>query len=150
MKLLIPPPIVGLIFAAIIWVCNMVFPSGHISFAGQLALAVVLVALGFSISVAAAISFKKASTQIDPREPSKSQSIVQTGIFRYSRNPMYLGLVFVLVGWVVWLGNWAGVAFIALFIWYISRFQIAPEEEALKPKFGAEYEAYLRKVRRWI
>ncbi len=150
MRLRIPPPFVASMFAVLVWATNLVLPAGKVFFSGQTVMAVVLVVLGFTIAFVAGRSFRKAGTQIDPRNPDKSETIVQTGIFQYSRNPMYLGMVLVLVGWSVWIGNTFSIAIVWLFVWYISRFQIIPEEEALTAKFGADYEAYLGKVRRWI
>ena len=150
MKLLVPPPFVASMFAALVWATNLVLPAGKVSFTGQAVLAAVFVVIGFAIAFTAGSAFRSASTQIDPRDPAKSEAIVTSGIFQYSRNPMYLGLALVLIGWSIWIGNAFSIALVWLFVWYISRFQIAPEEEALKAKFGAEYEAYLRKVRRWI
>ena len=134
MKLLIPPPFVASIFACLVWATNLVLPFGKVSFSGQLVLAAIFVVAGFAIAFTAGSSFKNASTQIDPRDPAKSEAIVTTGIFQYSRNPMYLGLTLVLIGWSIWIGNTFSIALVWLFVWYISRFQIAPEEEALKEK----------------
>ncbi len=150
MKLLIPPPIVAMFFAAVVWLLNLVFPSFGIEFSGQTPLAILCAIMGFAVAILAARTFKKAGTQIDPRDPEKSSEIVKSGVFGISRNPMYLGLLLVLSGWVIWIGNFSGVAALAVFVWYITCFQIIPEEEILATKFGKEFDDYLLMVRRWI
>ena len=83
-------------------------------------------------------------------QPAKTTSLVAGGVYRFTRNPMYLGLLLVLAGWAVFLSNALAFALLPAFIAYIGRFQIAPEERALAAKFGTEYEAYRTEVRRWL
>lgn len=72
------------------------------------------------------------------------------GPYRFTRNPMYLGMVLILLAWCLWLGNAAALLALAAFVGYITRFQIVPEERALAGRFGAAYEDYRRRVRRWV
>ncbi|MDX8406306.1 MAG: isoprenylcysteine carboxylmethyltransferase family protein [Mariprofundus sp.] len=91
-----------------------------------------------------------ASTTIDPRYPHKTTTIVDNGIYAFTRNPMYLGSVLILTSLTVWLGTVFGVLVIGLFIFYMTRFQINPEEEMLTAQFGEAYLNYKATVRRWI
>ncbi|HEV8366930.1 MAG TPA: isoprenylcysteine carboxylmethyltransferase family protein, partial [Pyrinomonadaceae bacterium] len=75
---------------------------------------------------------------------------VSTGVYRFTRNPMYLGLLLTLLGWAAFLSNPASLLFVPIFVLYINRFQIKPEEQVLSSLFGAEYMAYKSRVRRWL
>jgi len=88
--------------------------------------------------------------QTCPFTPDQSSTLVSTGIYRYSRNPMYLGFLLALAGWCVYLANWASMLLLPLFIVYMNRFQIAPEERALHRHFGQPFTNYTQAVRRWI
>ena len=90
------------------------------------------------------------SVPLSPMAPSRASSIVATGLFAWSRNPMYLGMAVALLGLSAWFGTVLGYALVPLFCVYITEFQIKPEERALMASFGAEYEAYMAKVRRWV
>jgi protein-S-isoprenylcysteine O-methyltransferase Ste14 len=112
--------------------------------------AVALVLLGGGISLAGVISFRRAKTTVNPMKPGTTSSLVTTGIYRITRNPMYVGVLFVLVAWAVFLSSvWAFVGPL-VFVLYINRFQIAPEERVLSAMFGTAYSNYLAKVRRWL
>jgi protein-S-isoprenylcysteine O-methyltransferase Ste14 len=96
------------------------------------------------------LAFRRSSTTVDPRFPEQASRIVSSGIYRYTRNPMYLGMLVVLIAWMALLSNVGTVVMPVLFVLYITRWQIVPEERALAQKFGAEYEVYRRAVRRWL
>lgn len=89
-------------------------------------------------------------TTVDPLHPEKASSLVTTGIYQYTRNPMYVGMAFVLIGGLIRIGNPLCLAGVLFFIWYLDRFQIRPEEEALKKQFGEEFEQYCERVGRWV
>jgi protein-S-isoprenylcysteine O-methyltransferase Ste14 len=112
------------------------------------ALALALVGLGFS--VAGVASFRRARTTINPTKPSTASSLVSGGVYRITRNPMYLGLLLVLLGWAVSLSNPLALLLVPVFVLYINRFQINPEERALSSLFGREYAAYKKRVCRWL
>lgn len=112
--------------------------------AGILALAGALVALS------GVVAFRRQRTTVNPLAPEQSTSLVVRGIYRYTRNPMYLGFLLVLVGWCAYLANWAAALLLPGFIMYMTRFQIQPEERALRSRFGPEFDAYCRSVRRWL
>ncbi len=145
----IPPPIVFLITLLLIKVSSF---SGLFLIASKIRipLALLLIVIGIAIDIVALLSFRKMKTTINPLNPSATTSLVTTGIYAVTRNPMYLGLVFILLGASVYLENLLGVFFIALFIAYISRLQIFPEERVMQELFKDEFNHYCQQVRRWI
>jgi protein-S-isoprenylcysteine O-methyltransferase Ste14 len=76
--------------------------------------------------------------------------MVRSGIYRHTRNPMYLGMLLVLAAWAVWLASPAAFAVLPVFLLYLNRYQIEPEERILAGLFGGEFDAYRRSVRRWL
>lgn len=82
--------------------------------------------------------------------PDKASALVITGVFRVTRNPMYLGLLLFLIGWAILLAHPVAALVVPAFVAYIDRFQIRPEEAALTDRFGARYKEYARTVRRWL
>ncbi|HEX7115365.1 MAG TPA: isoprenylcysteine carboxylmethyltransferase family protein [Steroidobacter sp.] len=150
LELKVPPVVVVLIAAALMWLLAKATPSVAFEMPARKAVVAVLVALGIAIIGAGIAAFRRAQTTVDPRTPEAASSIVRTGIYRWSRNPMYLGFLLILAGWGVALSNGLALLVLPLFVAYISRFQIVPEERALRQRFGADYEAYTASVRRWI
>ena len=84
------------------------------------------------------------------RVPERASALVERGIYRHTRNPMYLGLLCLLLGWTLALGQWAALLGPLVFVVYITRFQIVPEERVLLAHFGAAYDDYRQRVRRWL
>jgi protein-S-isoprenylcysteine O-methyltransferase Ste14 len=117
---------------------------------GRIAAALALAALGVAFSVSGALAFARAKTTKNPMKPQAATSLVVAGVYKITRNPMYLGLSLLLLAWAVFL--WSAWALLGpiIFVGYISRFQIAPEERVLASLFGSEYSAYKAKVRRWL
>jgi len=105
---------------------------------------------GGGLDLAGAISFRAVRTTINPMKPAASSSLVTSGIYRVTRNPMYLGLLLILVAWATFLSSAWALLGPAAFVLYMNRFQIAPEERMLSALFGAEYTAYQSGVRRWL
>jgi protein-S-isoprenylcysteine O-methyltransferase Ste14 len=96
-------------------------------------------------------SFRRAQTTVDPTRPAKASALVVGGVYRLSRNPMYLGFLLLLLAWGVYLSHLPSLLLAPLaFVLYLNRFQITPEERALESLFGDEYRAYKREVRRWL
>ena len=149
LELRVPPPVVALLMAAAMWgVFFLVPPSSVPSLHVAAALGLAVVALAFSVS--GVLAFGKAKTTKNPMRPEAASSLVVTGVYRVTRNPMYVGLGVLLLAWAVFLWSaWALVGPLA-FVAYISRFQISPEERVLAKLFGAEYVAYKARVRRWL
>jgi protein-S-isoprenylcysteine O-methyltransferase Ste14 len=106
--------------------------------------------VGGVISTLGAREFRRIKTTVNPLHPERASSIVTTGIYQHTRNPMYVGIAFVLLGCFVAFGGLSALIGLPAFIWYITRFQIIPEERVLSAKFGGEYTAYLASVRRWL
>ena len=116
----------------------------------QKLLAIILAVAGIATAVAGAATFARAKTTVNPTTPEKSSSLVNWGIYKVTRNPMYLGLLFVLTAWAIFLSNPLPFLLLPVYMLYINRFQIAPEERALTSLFGREFAAYQSRVRRWI
>ena len=146
----IPPPIVGLACAAFAWLVSRLAPSFNLEWPLQGAAAALLALLGVGLDLWALAAFRSARTTVSPLAPSRSSTIVRAGPYRFSRNPMYLGMALLLFAWSVFLGNPLAGLSVLLFVGYITRFQIAPEERVLLAKFGDPYAAYLSDVRRWL
>lgn len=129
---------------------HYLFPEYSYGFLYQTLLSRIFLGMGVLALFSGIISFRIKGTTVDPLNPEKASSLVQSGIYKYTRNPMYLGMALVLLGGIVRIGNPIGLLAIMFFIWYITKFQIKPEEAALKKIFGAEYEKFCNKVRRWV
>jgi len=146
----VPPPLVAVAVGLIMWGLSTlgvgVLPRSHVG----TGVAIVIAVLGVGAAVFGNISFRRAKTTVNPFKPETASSLVTSGIYRVTRNPMYLGMLLVLVGWAVFLANGLAVIAIALFPAYITRFQIKPEERALMALFGEQYASYSSRVRRWI
>lgn len=102
------------------------------------------------VGLAGVYEFKKAKTTVNPVQVEKASTVVDSGVFAYTRNPMYLGLLLLLLGFAYWQQNILALMVSFLFVPYMNRFQIIPEERALEKLFGVEYLEYQLKVRRWI
>ena len=150
LELKVPPPLVALILAAGMWIISSFTPSIEISTLVRVVVAIVIALLGGCSSLAGGMSLRRARTTVNPMKPEGASSLVTSGIYRVTRNPMYVGLLLVLVAWAAFLAApWALVGPLA-FVIYMSRFQIRPEERVLESKFGKPYEDYRAKVRRWL
>jgi protein-S-isoprenylcysteine O-methyltransferase Ste14 len=150
LELKLPPLVLWLLSAAGVAAAARLWPGASMPFAGHRAAAVVVLLLGIVLAIAGVVQFRRARTTVNPLAPLNASAIVDTGIYRLSRNPMYLGMALGLGGLVLWWANVAGGALVLLFCWYLTRFQIKPEERALLARFGPPYAAYLRRVRRWL
>ncbi len=146
----IPPPVVGLICGALMWFTDRLVAPIDVPPPLRYGLALLLAAAGVAVSGAAARTFGRAKTTLNPLTPAEASALVTSGIFSYSRNPMYVGMLLLLAGWAVFLSNPLGLAGLALFMFWITRFQILPEERALATLFGEEFARYRQRVRRWL
>ena len=150
LALKVPPVAQVIITAAAMYGVSKMVPALTFSLNGSTALAVGLGMMGMSLGVMGVTQFRKAQTTPNPQALEKVSSLVTSGIYRYSRNPMYLGLVLILLGWAFYLSHFLSFVLLPVFILYMKRFQIQPEEQMMARKFGKTYQAYLNKVRRWI
>jgi protein-S-isoprenylcysteine O-methyltransferase Ste14 len=150
MKTLIPPPVVVAIFAGAIWALARHVEPGRFSFPGQRTLALVLLAAGLGLMLAAVMAFVRAKTTVNPLRPARASHLVTTGVFAWSRNPIYLGDLLLLAAFALWFGQALCFALLPLFVLYLNQFQIVPEEDALTHLFGDDYRRYRARVRRWL
>ncbi|MGE6332575.1 methyltransferase family protein [Stenotrophomonas sp. NPDC077659] len=144
----IPPPLLMLLCGALGYVMGRAWPWPALPVPGWMALLVML--LGLALNLLPKLAFRRARTTVNPLRPAAASVLVTGGIYRYSRNPMYLGQALVLLGAMLWLGSAAALLVVALFVGWITRFQILPEERVLSARFGADHDAFLRGVRRWL
>ena len=150
LELRIPPPLVAAIFMFAMWLLPLFPEPALFTQRVRIALALLVVLVGQGIAVAGMIAFRRAKTTINPVRANEASSLVRSGIYRFTRNPMYLGWALTLVAWTVYLGNMFALAVLPIFVWYITRFQIQPEERILSRLFGPEFASYTAEVRRWV
>jgi protein-S-isoprenylcysteine O-methyltransferase Ste14 len=149
LELRVPPLVLVLIVAMGMALTAFAVP-GEVVLPARQAIAAAIVVAGVLVAVTGVLAFRRQQTTVNPMTPGKSSSLVATGIYRFSRNPMYLGMLLVLGGWGVFLANTVAVLWLPGFVVYMNWFQIRPEERALTERFGDEYLAYCRSVRRWV
>jgi protein-S-isoprenylcysteine O-methyltransferase Ste14 len=146
----VPPPAVALLVAAMMWHLSTYEPALSLSAEMSEILILFLVIVGVSFDVCGLLAFRQLKTTINPMSPNKTSALVTGGIYRLSRNPMYVGLFLFLMAWAIQLSMlWPFIGPV-LFVIYITRFQITPEERVMESKFGDEYSIYKNKVRRWL
>jgi|SRR5690554_3797858 len=150
LELKVHPPLVAIITALIMWGISLVTPVYPVSDAIRISAAMAVALIGGGVSLAGIISFRRMKTTINPVKPERASSLVVAGVYKITRNPMYVGILLVLVAWALFLSSHWALPGSLLFVLYINRFQIAPEERALDTLFGSEYAAYKSRVRRWI
>ena len=150
LELKIPPLLLFLICAFIIFMLASVFPSLQILFAFKHYLVGLLSTVGGLVIFLGVADFRKAKTTVNPVTPDAASSLVTRGIYRFSRNPMYLGFMLLLLSLTVYLSNIIAYSVPPLFCLYLNRFQIKAEEKALTRSFGSAYVDYQNKVRAWI
>ena len=150
LELKIPPVALVLFAGAAMWFVSAVAPSFTLQLPFKQAIALVLPVAGAFVAVWGVVSFRRVGTTVNPTKPQATSSLVSTGSYRFSRNPMYLGFLLALVGWAVFLANALAFVLVPLFVMYMNRFQITPEERALSALFGTEFSAYRQRVRRWV
>jgi len=150
LELKVPPPFVALLFGLLMWLVSSLGEGADVSFDNHIGVAIVVASIGVVVGFAAMGSFLRAKTTMNPTKPSATASLVTHGVFRLTRNPMYLSLVLYLVAWTVYLSNWLALLLVPVFMLYIYQFQIKPEERALSALFGPEYALYQARVRRWL
>ncbi|RJG03453.1 methyltransferase family protein [Noviherbaspirillum sedimenti] len=150
LELKIPPPLVALACAAMMYALAQLAPGWRWSWPHSDTLGAGVAMLGAILDMLGIMAFRRAKTTVNPLKPSNASSIVQSGIYRHTRNPMYLGMLFVLLGFALYLAHPLAFLLLPVFIAYLTRFQILPEERILATKFGAEYTDYASRVRRWV
>lgn len=150
MELRIPPLVTALVCALMMWLMAAATPALALPLPWRYGLGAAMFGIGFWFAGAGVMAFRKARTSVDPTAPEKASAVVKAGVYRFSRNPMYVGFLLALAGWAAVLAHALAVVVLPAFVAYMNRFQIVPEERALLAKFGREYEEYLQSVRRWL
>ncbi len=148
----IPPPVVGLACAGLAWLLAGAAPALALPWPARpaLAVALLLALAGLALELWGLWVFRRHRTTPNPLAPERARAVVQSGPYRFTRNPMYVGVALQLLGWCAYLRNPLALLALVVFVAYITRFQILPEERALAQNFGEPYLQYLRRVRRWL
>lgn len=146
----IPPLVTFALIGSAMWAVARLVPAADFSFPAGKIVAAGLGAAGFVVAALGVISFRRARTTVNPLQPGAASALVISDIYRWTRNPMYLGLLLILAGWGLFLGHAVALILAAAYIPLMNRLQILPEERALAAKFGPEFAAYRARVRRWL
>lgn len=150
LELKLPPALVLLLVAFGMWLLDRAGPPLPLSDGVRTLLVAGLLAVGVAVAVAGVVTFRRARTTVNPMQPDRVSSMVTGGIYRYSRNPMYLGMLLVLAAWAAWLASVPTLIGLPVFVLYMNRFQIVPEERVLAHRFAAQYADYAQCTRRWL
>jgi protein-S-isoprenylcysteine O-methyltransferase Ste14 len=141
----IPPPIVTIIILSIIYL----FDLNEYNLNTDI-ISIITLFIGLIFIISAVIQFINRKTTVNPTKPHKTSTLVITGTYKITRNPMYLGMLLIILSFALYKASIISLILIPLFIFYINKFQIEPEEFEMRKKFGEEYEDYCKKVDRWI
>lgn len=146
----VPPVVLALCAAGLMWVIDRRLPQLRILFPWRATVSVLLLTAGALIGLSGVVEFRRFRASVNPLRPGVAGPLVMTGIFRLTRNPMYLALVLGLLGWGWWLSNPASLVIVPVVVVYLNRFQIGPEERALEAYFASDFREYCQRVRRWF
>jgi protein-S-isoprenylcysteine O-methyltransferase Ste14 len=146
----IPPPLVMLWCAGIGWLASRLWPGAVLPVPMPALLATGVVAFGVLLNLMPKLAFRRAGTTVNPLRPSATSTLVTHGVYRYTRNPMYLGQAMVLAAAMLLLQNPVALLAVPLFVLYINRWQIIPEERVLSARFPEAYPLFRQRVRRWL
>lgn len=150
LELKIPPVMVALLVAGLMRILVYAFPAFDFVFPARFSFAATFALAGLVTAAVGIVAFRKAHTTVNPIKVDSTTSLVHSGIYLYTRNPMYLGMLLALIAWGIILENAIAFTGPVLFVIYMNRFQIQPEERALSARYGQEYDLYRQRVRRWI
>ncbi|WP_455376601.1 methyltransferase family protein [Kaarinaea lacus] len=139
-----------IIFATLMFAVSAVIDIWKVKFANQWIVALIMFAIGLALVIISGYQFRKVTTTVDPLSPHQTTTLITTGFYRYSRNPMYIGFFLFLLAWGIFLGSLLSLILLPVFVYLITENQIKPEERILTEKFGSKYQRYLVKVRRWV
>jgi protein-S-isoprenylcysteine O-methyltransferase Ste14 len=146
----IPPPVVGAVIAAVMWGASALGPQLPIATGSRHVMVALLVVAGVAFDLLGIVAFLASHTTVNPLKPERASVLVTGGVYRITRNPMYVGMGLLLLAWSVHLSALLPFVGLLIFVLYISHFQIEPEERALKEIFGDQYVTYAERVRRWL
>jgi len=146
----VPPPVVGALVAALMWAVAPLGPSLGLPAGAKYWVVALVAAVGVAFDLSGLVAFRASRTTINPLRPERASALVTGGVYRLTRNPMYVGIALLLVAWALHLAALAAFAGPVAFVLYVTWFQIIPEERVLRRLFGEEYAAYTARVRRWL
>ena len=146
----VPPPLVAVLVGAGMWGLAGLGPRFLLPPGVRWAAVVVLVVVGVAIAALGIQAFRASRTTVNPLKPEQASALVTGGVYRFTRNPMYVGMACALLAWAVYLSAVLPFVGVLVFVLFITRFQIQPEERVLARIFGREYSAYALRVRRWL
>jgi protein-S-isoprenylcysteine O-methyltransferase Ste14 len=150
LELKVPPVPLAVVFAAAMYPLSIMTPAATFLIPGRIGIAIGVALMSIAIALTGVIAFRTHKTTVNPLNPDAASAVVSSGVYRFSRNPMYLGFLLALAAWAVYLSNALAALFLPAFVAYMNRFQIEPEERALLAKFGTVFSQYMAAVRRWI
>jgi protein-S-isoprenylcysteine O-methyltransferase Ste14 len=150
LELKIPPPVVAVMLAIGMYFSSTSFPDARFQLPMHTSIAVAICLAGLAVNAAGLLAFRRHQTTVNPLQPIRASTLVRDGIYRLTRNPMYLGMALILLGWAVQLSNATALAGPTLLVVWLTRFQIIPEEQALRRNFPVDFDAYSSHVRRWL
>jgi protein-S-isoprenylcysteine O-methyltransferase Ste14 len=150
LELKIPPLPLAVLFGAAMVGVSVATPAATFCVPGRIGIAIGLALLATATALAGVFAFRMKRTTVNPLKPGAASAIVSSGVYRFSRNPMYLGLLLALSAWAIYLSNALAALLLPAFVAYMNRFQIKPEERALLAKFGPAFSQYMAAVRRWV
>lgn len=150
LELKIPPVVVAAIMGGFQWLATRFVPVMSVEVLSRIDIALVFGISGALVIFTGVWQFKRSATTVNPHKPQNSSKLVSSGIYKWTRNPMYLGMSLLLLGWGVYLANALSIGLVWIFIAFLTRFQIIPEEKYLEQLFPDEFEPYCERTRRWI
>ena len=150
LELKVPPLLLLCISSGGAYLIGLFSGQALFSNPSMLSLSIVLLAVGVYVAVQGVLEFRRHNTTVDPLHPEAVSKIVDTGVYSKTRNPMYVGFVLMLAAWCLAVGVMQCLWVLPLFVLYLTKFQIEPEERVLAVEFDGQYELYCQKVRRWV
>jgi protein-S-isoprenylcysteine O-methyltransferase Ste14 len=150
LELKIPPVLLFVVVAFLMWLASVWLPGIELPIAIRIVAFIIFAGTGAVVAIAGVKAFARIETTVNPTTPEKSSSLVTSGIYGRTRNPMYVGLLLALVGWGLFLSRVYSLVLCVGFVVYLNQFQIKREEEVLTTMFGLDYQRYKQQVRRWF
>ena len=146
----IPPPVIGALTALLMGFVAPLGPALALGDGVRVVATAALVVVGLAFDLSGLLAFRTHRTTVNPLQPQRASALVTGGVYRITRNPMYVGMGFLLLAWAMHLSALLPLLGPVLFVLYITRFQILPEERVLQQLFGEAYTRYRGRVRRWL